>query len=819
MLIILNDPAGITGRRRIPFDFGATLQQNIEQHLSGGADAELRINGAIVDPLTDPRMDALPGRADQVMVVLRPRGFDPFSWYAIAAYAAAGAVVLYSAIRPGVPDLGGGGGGKDSPNNKLTGQTNVARAYQAIPDVYGYRRVWPDLIQPSTIEYIDQVKYVTEWLCISRGKGTITSVQYAETPIEDIEGSSYELFEPVAVDDYPENGATTLNDVYEPFASDEVNGQELPYATAFVGLSETGTYNAVSAATSFTIEFTDGPQFDQLKSLAPAGTADISFSYTPGPTLFTGTCTVLSYSVVGPNVTFTFSSVAWPVTTTGSATITITPNGTAYVTSGPFTLPVDGEQIWWSTVFLRGLIGTVVIRAEWWQIDGFGVEVPATRETLDASFAAGTFDQRFYTNKVTPSAGLGRYRIQFSRRSLQVEANGVDVAKLEEVYAVRHYPTKTLPGVTALRVTTKATLSATGFSDRKFNLRWLRHVRELRSDTLSTSRNFARSLLHIWTIAGNDVQGIDVDKLENLNAEMGEDSTLLRFDGSLDDADMSLGERLQFVADTARCELWRDGTRWTFTRDQARQFHEMQFDYRNLAASGDSSLGYSATLPASNDGVEIEYVDETSQSKKAYVRLNISSGAPVASVSRNPRKIRMLGCATLEQATNRAQLEARRMLYQRISVADTSLSDGRAVGIGTLVRWVDPNDFGGDDLQAGEVMSIVGDIITTSEPIEWGGAASGRISFTGSDGRRLGSPIECYPAAGGAVQLSLVNAGLYVADAARQCGSRYAFATGLTADELDAAGLFTVSNIRPSADGTTSLAFASYDPRFYEGDA
>ena len=32
--------------------------------------------------------------------------------------------------------------------------TEIARAYQAIPDVYGYRRVWPDLIQPSLVEYV-----------------------------------------------------------------------------------------------------------------------------------------------------------------------------------------------------------------------------------------------------------------------------------------------------------------------------------------------------------------------------------------------------------------------------------------------------------------------------------------------------------------------------------------------------------------------------------------------------------------------------------------------------------------------------------------
>lgn len=813
MLTILNDPAGITGKRRHPFDYRLTLQQNIERHLSGGADAELRINGTVVDPLKDPRLDRPPGRFDLVTVSLRPRGFDPITW----AYIAAGAsVVLSLALRPNVPRFDSESSGKDSPNNKLTGQSNVARAYQAIPDVYGYRRVWPDLIQPSTVEYTDQVKYVTEWLCVSRGLGTIEDVRYAETPIADIDGSSFEVFEPAPTPGlYPEESVTTLNDVYEAFASDDVNGQEIPYAQQAT-VEQDATLTAVSGNSFFTLQFVDGPQFDHLKSLAPSGTAHIVFGY-PGPSTFDETCTVQSFSTGSGNVTFTFSSAAWGTSESGTVTVTATPSTAAYVAIGPFTLPIDAQQIWFNTVFLRGLKGSVTIRAEWWRINEIGAEIGGTRQQQDVVFTADTYDQRFYTTKIAPASGVGRYRIQFERRSVQQDANGADVAKLEEAYAVRYFATKPLTGVTVISVTTKATLAATGFSDRKFNLRWTRHVRTLDSETLSASRNFARAMAHIWSIAGNDIAGLDTDKLQQINDEHGIDSPLLRFDGSLDDADMSLGERLQFVANTARCIVWRDGTRWTVTRDQAQAFPEIQLDYRNLAASGASTVSYAAHLPASNDGVEIEYVDEATQVKKAYVQLNISTGEPVAGQSRNPNKIKLLGCATLEQASNRAQLEARRLLYQRVSVQDTALGDAAGIGLGALVRWVDPNEFGGDELQAGEVMAIDGLTIRTSEPLDFNGSGSGRITFTGTDGRRLGTPIECYPADGGALLASL-PAGLYVADAERQCGSRYTFAVGLTGAELDAAGLFLTSEIRPAADGTLSLALAAYDSRMYAGD-
>lgn len=813
-LIILNDPAGVTGMRRLPLDYSISLQENIERHLSGGADAELRINGVVVDPLEDPRLDVPPGRADWVVISLRPRGVDMIYW----AYAAIAAVAVYTYTQTrGLGDVYSTAG-KDSPNNRLTSQNNVARTYQAVPDVYGYRRIWPDLIQSSVVEYIDHVKYVTEWLCLSRGKGSITQVQYADTPIEDIEGSSYEIFEPTPdATGYPEIGSTTLSDVYEAFASDEVNGQEVPYAVAFPNLSKSGSYSASIGNTFFTVTFADGPDFDNLKSLAPSGTAQITFDYGAGPSTFNQICTVQGFSVAGPSVTFTFSSSAWAANESGSSGFIIDPSGNSTTTIGPFTLQADANRLWWNTVFLRGLKGAVQVKAEWWRIDEAGGEVAGTRQSQTSSFAADTYDQRFYTTKVTPSGGLGRYRIQFTRMTVQVDGAGADVAKLEEVYAVRYHEEKTLPGVTVARITTKATLAATGFSERKFNARWLRHVRELDSDVIGPSRNFGRAIAHLWTVAGNDYSGIDADALQAINAEHGENSPLLRFDGSLDDADMSLGERMQFIADTARVFVWRDGARWTFTRDQLRTVPSAQFDYRNLAARGNPVSTFNSVLPASQDGVEVEYVDEATQARKAYARYNITTGTPVAGVARNPKKVKLLGCATLAQADNRAKLEANRLLFQREAVNETALADATDLGLGALVRWVDPADFGGDGLQAGEVMSIAGNVITASERLDWKGATTGRMTFTGADGRRLTPTVQVTKLANG-VQLSSVPAGLYVADATRQCGSRYSFAVGLTEAEIESASLYTVTNLRPNGDGTVAISMVSFDARIYEGD-
>ncbi len=826
MLTIFNDPTGATGHRRIEWDRNLTIQQNIELHLQSGGDCEVFVNGLRIDPGSDPVMDRIPSVLDEVRVCRRPEGFDPFTLAVIAVIAA---VAISYALIPKLPSVGGVG--KDSPNNSLTAQTNVARAYQAIPDVYGYRRVWPDLIQPSTVEYINHIKYVTEWMCVSRGQGTISAVQYAETPIVDIAGASYEVFEPAAGPGYPENRTTTLLDVFETFASDEVNGQEIPYPSGPATVNTVGSFNALSGGSSMTVTVPDSASLATLKGLEGSGSARVVFTYGDGPTVFDQTCAVSDVNVAGSNVTFTFATTPWVLDASGSLiNFSITPNlSTTYNTIGPFTLPVSGSRIRWNTVFLRGLKTVrgvnfnipIVITAEWWQVDAAGSEIPGTRQSQDFGYSGDTYDARFWTNEVSPSAGPGRYRIQFTRKTAEVDPGGADVAKLEEVYAVRYSATKQLPGVTVVRVTTKATNEATGYSDRKFNLRWQRHVRHLGNESLSPSRNFGRALAHIWALSGADVADLDTDSLAEINERLGEDSPLLRFDGSLDDSDMSLGERLALIANHARCVVWRDGARWTVSRDEAKTFPEVQFDYRNLAGSGNSTIGYSAHMPDSNDGVEVEYVDELSQSKKTYVRLRVSSGAVVPGVAGNPKKLKLPGCTTLAQAENRAQLEARRILYQRDSISDTAMSDAGTVGPGTLVRYIDPNDFLGDDgLQAGEVLAISGSQITTSEPVDWKGQDSGRIQFTAADGARLGPPILCAPA-GAAIALASVPTGLFVADGmTRQLGSRYAFAPGITEAEMESAGLYTVTDVKPEGDGkTSSIALIRYDARLYEFDA
>ena len=324
----------------------------------------------------------------------------------------------------------------------------------------------------------------------------------------------------------------------------------------------------------------------------------------------------------------------------------------------------------------------------------------------------------------------------------------------------------------------------------------------------------------MWAVAGRSAAEIDTDSLADINDAHGVDSELLRFDYMFSNRDVALGSRMQMAANVARCRVYRDGTQWVTVRDEAQSSPLIQLDYRNLSASGESSVSESGHMPASEDGVEVEYTAEDGKTR-AYVRLRITSaGVVVAGSGTSPRKVVLTGCRTTAQATDRANVEARKILYQRRRVTDTALQDAATVPIGGLVRWIDPDDFLGDDgLQAGEVLAVNALALTTSEPLHWGADTTGRISVT--DVRGIpGAPVLCYPRADGwqGCILSAIPAGLYLHGADGQASSRYAFAPGITGAELESAGLYVIESKKPAGDGTISIEMANYDARIYEMD-
>lgn len=167
MLIYHKDPKGLTEKELYPLDTHLSLLQNIRNRFPHGFNHQLTdiyINSEKIDPLTYD-LSKKATIFDQVVIVNRQQ-----QQLIIAVVVAIIAAVISYALAPTPKMPNSSGEQKDSSNNKLTGQTNVARLYQAKPDIFGCVRSYPDIVNPTGTEYIDNVKYVDQELTLDPQK-------------------------------------------------------------------------------------------------------------------------------------------------------------------------------------------------------------------------------------------------------------------------------------------------------------------------------------------------------------------------------------------------------------------------------------------------------------------------------------------------------------------------------------------------------------------------------------------------------------------------------------------------------------------------
>lgn len=146
------------------------------------------------------------------------------------------------------------------------------------------------------------------------------------------------------------------------------------------------------------------------------------------------------------------------------------------------------------------------------EVDANNDKIPGTHQSESFSYNADTYEGQYYTRKVTPSAGRGRYAFRIVRTN-----NGsdqlTDQAKLEEVYSVQ-VRSNVVAEDTLIRCVTTATEQATGIKDRKFNAEVTRKTITWNGsqivNTLNPSRSFADAVLHSFVvIAGRDASELE----------------------------------------------------------------------------------------------------------------------------------------------------------------------------------------------------------------------------------------------------------------------------------------------------------------------
>jgi len=713
---------------------------------------------------------------------------------------------------------------KESPNNRLTGQTNVARTYQARPDVYGRVRAYPDLIQESLFEYDNNLKYVTEWMNFGLGSYTVEDVRYSESSIGALAGASYEIFQP----------GQAIPLIYEGFAFDDVDGQELPgpnesadspYQTATATSVIAGTY----AGGQISVQIRKQAEFDYFYNLnrphPVSFVINVTYTTAVGPVtrdvtinadLFDAKITS-DGAVVNPQqfYTFYFNNL------TGSDASVIPQNATFNTTKfilndnrvvivGPVYAPLPGSQLW---VHLQAQLAedeAAEITIDIWRIDDENEEVDGTSQTFKTALASGDKTDTYYqTYKITPTAGYGRYALSFYRTNNSSDQN---IAKVEAVHSINVRQNEVHPDDTLVRVTVRATEQATSLRERKYNALITRHTISYSLVTgrvdysLRPSRSFADAVSHTWLIMGEQpVSTIDLYELYRISVNISP-AEYGYFDYTFDDEDISLGARIETICNVSRVIAYWDQGVLTFSRDEKRSTQAAVFNRANMVAE-EFRITYDMRMPGQYDGVEVEYVNPATN-KKAYIRYRVTDSGIVEEAAQTPLKITLKGCRNTAQARDRSRLEAMRLFYSRIRMSCKVLADGEYVSPGDLIVVADTYDT---NQQAGYIVSRSGNNFETSERINWQGEMYVLVSDS------LGNPTARYRASrrpdtdfGFTAAIPQVQLNIYDGYNV-QSPSRYVIAT---AEELDGTQ-WTVTEKKPNSDGTTSLTLAEYNDLIY----
>lgn len=854
LITVVNDPANVSGNDFHEVAEGTTLADwLIETYgpdgfavptdiyigsVSQQTQLDLDDYAAVSRPITSP-----------VFIIHRPLGLEGAALY--AAYAAAAVVVAVAVVllMP-IPSLGGNKQSKKSPNNALSGQTNVARLLDRVPDIFGQEHSYPDLIAPTVTQFINHIKYQTEYLCVGRGFYLLEQFKTGETLISDVAGSTVTAFEP----------GQTPDEVLRTRQSNEVAGQEMigPNEDTLVDLTPVFTVTYASGTDLATItgpsgtwseyESGDVVNIDELYVTVTATDYNLSGVYIVDSAPSATAIVLQDAAIENANWIQVDAITENPITTTGGDTLTpvLFVSGQVAVL-GPFTVPGDkNDQVWIDLLAPRGLASstalnkflTISLSFLFEEVDAEGVTTGGSF-TYSVTLKDKTTDPRFWTFKITAADGLvvdQLYRVTGERITTSVPGGTqrVEEIRWSRLAGIENITAPDTTGTTRVIIETQATNQVAAIQERQFNVNATRKVITWdgekvvgNMDTgegLLPSRRMADGFLHYSLdpkLGARSLSGIDVDAIYAIQRELDSafDGEKGEFSYTFDSQDTPALEEMRLFAQASRCFIFREGSFFGMTRDQEQPVARGLFNRRNKTPSRERRA-IKFNRPLDNDGITLEYKDIDDNNVHTITfpddlpEDDPHYGLPAAL---NPLKVDGIGIRQYTQAWDRAQYEFRRLLYQRVSVETEVTSDGLLVPLNARVQHVDGTRLV-DLISDGEITQVDGLKIRTSQRCTFERADVYSVVLRNEEGSPI-APIIVRPHPDTEFGFVLSRKpGFQIVvrgDKDYQRGTLYT----LGPDGNELADAYLVQRKTPDQDGYVSLELINYTPEYYAADS
>ena len=483
------------------------------------------------------------------------------------------------------------------------------------------------------------------------------------------------------------------------------------------------------------------------------------------------------------------------------------PNGLYYI----------GEKGWKDAI-------NVTVAVEYQQIDDNGVPVGISTLVQDTMYGwsgGGMSDPIGLSIKSNfPFTGNVRYRVRKVTTILNNGNTNIHEVQVKSLFLCSKLTKLTYDDVTIIRTKTVNSETSSAVKERMLNCIATRKLHSYASGVKSASRMATNNFADIVCAMTEDPyigrRAVNTLDIANLYATQAQIQTYFgttkatEFNYTLDNANQSYEETLAQVASVVFCNARRDSGKVYFQFERTNPSSSILFNHRNKAP-GTETRTEKFGVDNEHDGVEVKWIDPNDLWSEKTLKL------PNENIN-NPKSIELAGVTNRYQAHFLAHRAWNKIQYQRETVQFTAYGEADLVTINDRIAVTDdtiPTLVSlGDGFTSGEVVSWIGQVIETSQPVTLDAAKTYAIHLQLSNGS-----VEVMRVTQGIDEYHLVLERLPILPLITVFDGKIAATTySITLDAEKDSEAYLVSEKSALGQFETQITAINYDTRYYSND-